>query len=139
MFIPLDIRRQLEFRLRSLFVFTTVVGRHFSIAYSVGYEEATGILIGVLLIAIAVRWRRAGMFLIFLASFVCSESGFCGWGRWIALGSQSVSRLRTRSRCPAIPGFHSRFTETIIKEYSMTTSRIAADLEAPCSHRFQRS
>jgi hypothetical protein len=138
-FTATKMRRRLQFSLRSLFVFTTVVACFFSIAYSVGYEEATGILIALTLIVPAVRWRRRGLVLIVRAMMALLGIGVL----WMV----AVDRSWVRELCPdceldrdilqyrvlRIP-----IHEEIVAEHLTATCRIATDLGIPCQHCFQR-
>lgn len=139
MFIPLQVRPHLQFSLRSLFIFTGVVAGFFSVACSVGYEEASGILIALILIVCAVRWRRAGLFLVVRVLIALLGIGL--------LWMMAVDRSWVREICPdcrldrdilQYRLFRIPIHERILREYSTPACRIAADLGAPCSHHFER-
>jgi hypothetical protein len=139
MFVPMHIRPYLQFSLRSLFILTGVVAGFFSIACSVGYEEACGTLIAAILIACAARWRRSGLFLIVRMTIAVLGIGLL----WMV----AVDRSWIREVCPdcwldrdilQYRVFRIPVHEEVTGEYSTDLCRIGIDLGAPCRHHFHR-
>jgi hypothetical protein len=125
---------------RIVFAAIGIITGLFVIAWTVGYEEALGILLVLALFTWAVRCRRKGVFLPlrYLAAGL-------GIG---TLWMVAVDRSRVREICPDCyldrdicqwRLFRIPLHEKIICEYHTTFSHIASDLGVPCSHRFHRA
>jgi hypothetical protein len=125
--------------LRGLLVITGIVAGLFVIAYSIGYEEALGILLTLVLFTWAVRCRRRGVFLPlrYLAAVL-------GIG---TLWMVAVDRSWIREMCPDCyldrdicqwRLFRIPLHESVLREYDSPINHIATDLGVPCSHQFHR-
>ncbi len=126
--------------LRGLLVITGIVAGLFVVACSVGYEEALGILLTLVLFTWAVRCRRRGMFLPLRYLAVALGIG--------TLWMVAVDRSAIYEKCPDCNLdrnicqwrlFRIPLYESIIREHNTSTSRIAADLGEPCAHQFGRA
>jgi hypothetical protein len=121
-----------QYSLRGLFAFTTVVAIYFSIAYTVGYIEASGTLMaGALLVSAAMcrHWGRwpLGVLGIGLLWFVAMDRSVF----FEHCDDCDLIRYRVQIRV-----FHIPVAEKTM-ECNTLISRIAEDLGEPCAHRFQ--
>jgi hypothetical protein len=132
-------RRPFQFTLRTLFLFTTLVAVYCSITCSVGYEEATGVMLALLLALIAVRWRGRGIFTAIRVLLALAAIGIF----WMV----AVDRSWVREVCSdclldrdilQYRLFRMPVHEEVVGEHSIDNCRIALDLGMPCQHRFQR-
>ncbi len=122
-----------------MFIVTGLVACFFSVACSVGYEEAWGILIALALLFWAIRCRRSGLFLAIRIPVALLGLGLLwmmavdrSWIREVCVDCD-LDRDVGQYRVFRIPIY-----ERVLHQYNTEYCRIAEDLGMPCSHRFQR-
>ena len=128
----------LQFSVLALMVFTTMVAGYFSIACSVGYVEATGALISLVMVTCAFRWRGKGLLT------ARPRHPWCRWD-WGAMdgGRGPVVVPQVCDDC----GLYTDILQDrlfgipiheIRLEHRTAMSQIAKDLGVPCKHRISR-
>ena len=128
-----DLRGRFQFSLRALLLFTTIVAAYFAMGSSIGYIEASGTLIALLLMVVAWRWHRTALL------FVRGRDRGRGSGntldgcrglvvvRWRTAKIAGGDAIFFRSACTGCPSMRR------IQEYG-ELHRIARDVGVPCPH-----
>ena len=129
--------RRFQYSLRAMLVFTTIVAAYFSMGTSIGYVEASGTLISLMLIVVAWRWHRAGAWLFVRGAIAVAAAGILwmvavDWS-WFVEGCEDcwLSRDILQVRVYRMPIYET------ISEYG-ALYRIANDLGVPCLHEHSR-
>jgi hypothetical protein len=130
------VRKRLRFSLRALLGLTAVVAVFFSIGSSVGYIEATGALVAILLLTYSTKAAGDGR--------TASAARVLGIAvLWMTAVDVSWFREECQDCHLDLDMLHFRVYGVSMAriqhaEYGIVICRIAQDLGNPCPHRFER-